>query len=72
MMKKFERSQIIYVLRVNQSFEAEIVVAKPDTPQNNEYDALYDKAVEFVCEKGYASTSAVQRQFRIGTTVRLV
>ena len=49
------------------SFEAEIVVAKPDTPgENNEYDALYDKAVEFVCEKGYASTSAVQRQFRIG------
>ena len=49
------------------SFDAEIVVAKPDAPgASNDYDALYDQAVEFVCEKGYASTSAVQRQFRIG------
>ena len=49
------------------SFEAEIVVATPDAKGgSDEYDELYDKAVEFVCEKGYASTSAVQRQFRIG------
>ena len=49
------------------SFDAEIVVVKPDTPgTSNDYDALYDQAVEFVCEKGSASTSAVQRQFRIG------
>ena len=33
---------------------------------SDDYDELYDKAVELVCEKGYASTSAVQRQFRIG------
>ena len=50
------------------SFEAEIVVATARCSRrgSDEYDALYDKAVEFVCEKGYASTSAVQRQFRIG------
>ena len=49
------------------TFEADIVVDKPEAADvSNDYDALYDKAVEFVCEKGYASTSAVQRQFRIG------
>lgn len=32
----------------------------------NEYDELYDKAVELVLEKGQASTSMVQRVFRIG------
>ena len=31
-----------------------------------EYDALYDQAVAFVIEKGQASTSMVQRAFRIG------
>lgn len=31
-----------------------------------EYDALYDKAVELVVAKGQASTSMVQRAFRIG------
>jgi S-DNA-T family DNA segregation ATPase FtsK/SpoIIIE len=33
---------------------------------SNEYDELYDKAVELVLEKGQASTSMVQRVFRIG------
>lgn len=32
----------------------------------DEYDAVYDKAVEFVLEKGHASTSMIQRAFRIG------
>ena len=31
-----------------------------------EYDAIYDKAVELVVEKGYASTSMIQRVFRVG------
>lgn len=32
----------------------------------DEYDAFYDKAVELVIEKGQASTSMIQRTFRIG------
>ncbi len=32
----------------------------------NEYDAIYDKAVELVLQKGQASTSMLQRAFRIG------
>lgn len=31
-----------------------------------EYDSMYDKAVELVMEKGQASTSMIQRVFRIG------
>ncbi len=33
---------------------------------NSDYDTLYDKAVELVVDKGQASTSMVQRAFRIG------
>ncbi len=33
---------------------------------SEDYDEFYDKAVELVVEKGYASTSMVQRVFRIG------
>ncbi len=47
-------------------YEAEVVTAKPESQGSDDYDEFYDQAVEFVCEKGYASTSAVQRQFRIG------
>lgn len=32
----------------------------------DEYDAYYDRAVELVVEKGQASTSMIQRTFRIG------
>jgi S-DNA-T family DNA segregation ATPase FtsK/SpoIIIE len=32
----------------------------------SEYDEMYDKAVELVLEKGQASTSMIQRVFRIG------
>lgn len=32
----------------------------------SEYDEFYDKAVELVTQKGYASTSMIQRAFRIG------
>ena len=48
------------------TFEAEVVTKSETKSGSNDYDDLYDKAIEFVCEKGYASTSAVQRQFRIG------
>jgi S-DNA-T family DNA segregation ATPase FtsK/SpoIIIE len=33
---------------------------------DSEYDEVYDKAVELVVEKGQASTSMIQRVFRIG------
>jgi DNA segregation ATPase FtsK/SpoIIIE, S-DNA-T family len=33
---------------------------------NEDYDQFYDKAVELVVEKGQASTSMIQRTFRIG------
>lgn len=33
---------------------------------DDEYDALYDDAVQYVIEKGQASTSMIQRGFRIG------
>jgi S-DNA-T family DNA segregation ATPase FtsK/SpoIIIE len=36
------------------------------TAEDLEYDPFYDKAVELVVEKGHASTSMVQRAFRIG------
>ncbi len=48
------------------NFEAEVITKSEEVGGADEYDELYDQAVEFVCEKGYASTSAVQRQFRIG------
>lgn len=34
--------------------------------EGNEYDTMYDKAVELVIQKGQASTSMIQRAFRIG------
>lgn len=33
---------------------------------DGEYDAMYDQAVQLVTQKGYASTSMIQRVFRIG------
>ena len=48
------------------SFEAEVISPEQEDSGDDEYDDLYDEAVEFVCERGGASTSAVQRQFRIG------
>jgi S-DNA-T family DNA segregation ATPase FtsK/SpoIIIE len=34
--------------------------------EQDEFDPFYDKAVELVVEKGSASTSMIQRVFRIG------
>lgn len=40
--------------------------AKAGITTDEDYDELYDKAVEFVMQQGQASTSSVQRAFRIG------
>lgn len=37
-----------------------------DTQDDEDRDELYDKAVEYVVQKGQASTSMIQRVFRIG------
>jgi len=37
-----------------------------DGVEDEEYDSFYDKAVELVVDKGSASTSMIQRAFRIG------
>ncbi len=34
--------------------------------EEEEYDDFYDQAVAYVCQKGKASTSMIQRQFKIG------
>jgi S-DNA-T family DNA segregation ATPase FtsK/SpoIIIE len=47
------------------ALEEESVAGGGDS-EFDEYDALYDKAVELVVDKGKASTSMVQRAFRIG------
>ncbi len=39
--------------------------ASPEAGEN-EYDEMYDKAVEFVMQKGEASISLIQRRFRVG------
>ena len=36
------------------------------TIDEDEYDELYDEAVAFVCEAGKASSSMIQRKFKIG------
>ena len=49
------------------TYEAEVVrPAEVEASGDMEYDDLYDQVVAFVFEKGSVSTSAVQRQFRIG------
>ncbi|HOO45463.1 MAG TPA: FtsK/SpoIIIE domain-containing protein, partial [Deltaproteobacteria bacterium] len=44
-------------------------IAKEDsgaTPGSDDYDPVYDEALEFVTNKGSASISLIQRRFRIG------
>ena len=50
------------------NYEAEIRVEQADGSELTEedYDELYDEAVNFVLEEGKASTSMVQRRFKIG------
>ncbi len=49
-------------------YEAEIKLDSPDGEQDEEieYDELYDLAVAYVVEQEKASTSMIQRQFKIG------
>ena len=49
-------------------YEADIRVENPDGAEDAEieYDELYDLAVAYVAEQGKASTSMIQRQFKIG------
>ncbi len=49
-------------------YEAKIELPKDDGEEEEEieYDELYDLAVAYVAEQGKASTSMVQRQFKIG------
>jgi len=35
-------------------------------PSDEEYDELYDAAVAYICQKGKASSSMIQREFKIG------
>jgi S-DNA-T family DNA segregation ATPase FtsK/SpoIIIE len=37
-----------------------------DSGDDGDYDALYDEAVQFILDKGKASTSMLQRKFKIG------
>lgn len=45
---------------------AEKSAAEGGAPPEDEYDDMYDKCVELVLEKGQASTSMLQRVFRLG------
>lgn len=49
-------------------YEADLRTEDDDTGSvsEEEYDDLYDLAVAFVCREGKASTSMVQREFKIG------
>jgi S-DNA-T family DNA segregation ATPase FtsK/SpoIIIE len=35
-------------------------------PSDEEYDELYDQAVAYICQMGKASSSMIQREFKIG------
>lgn len=47
-------------------YEAKLELPDAKGDEEIEYDELYDLAVAFVAEQGKASTSMVQRQFKIG------
>jgi S-DNA-T family DNA segregation ATPase FtsK/SpoIIIE len=49
------------------TYHEEILQEKDETPDEEDLDdEKYQEAIEFVCEKGEASISMVQRRFRIG------
>jgi S-DNA-T family DNA segregation ATPase FtsK/SpoIIIE len=51
---------------MNESTGAEGEGGGPGGDAEEDFDPFYDKAVELVVEKGQASTSMIQRTFRIG------
>jgi len=60
-----------YDQRILDICERALLEDKNDSPggegsEAEEYDEMYDKAVEFVVQRGQASTSMLQRAFRIG------
>ena len=46
--------------------EAKVVEATPKTEEKSNKDELYDLTVEYIASMGKASTSMIQRKFRIG------
>ena len=48
------------------SYEAKIDTEVPQTVDGEDKDDLFDLAIEYVAEMGKASTSMIQRKFRIG------
>ena len=48
------------------TYEANIEEVKPKLEEDNDRDDLHELAIEFVAQKGKASTSMIQRKFRIG------
>ncbi|MCL4134009.1 UNVERIFIED_CONTAM: hypothetical protein GTU68_000333 [Idotea baltica] len=63
-----EVSKIVASIKkqANPNYDEEIVNACEKALGELEYDSLYDKSVELVVQKGQASTSMLQRAFRIG------
>jgi S-DNA-T family DNA segregation ATPase FtsK/SpoIIIE len=48
------------------TYEAKVVEAPPQLEENTNKDDLYDLTVEYIASMGKASTSMIQRKFRIG------
>ncbi|NOY26819.1 MAG: DNA translocase FtsK, partial [Oligoflexia bacterium] len=50
------------------TYEAEITADEEDGPElkADDYDELYDVALAYVCRQGKASSSMIQREFKIG------
>ena len=48
------------------TYEANIEEMKPQLDEDEDRDDLHELAIEFVAQKGKASTSMIQRKFRIG------
>ena len=58
-----EVSNIQEKLELIEQNENNVKIEKVD---DEEYDELYDEAVAFICESGKASSSMIQRRFKIG------
>jgi S-DNA-T family DNA segregation ATPase FtsK/SpoIIIE len=48
------------------TYDAKVIEAKPQAEENANKDELYDLTVEYIASMGKASTSMIQRKFRIG------
>lgn len=56
----------VIVAACEKAMEEEVNGSSVGLTEDEEYDAFYDKAVELVIQNGKASTSMIQRAFRIG------